>query len=248
MILVLSGEGPTDIGARLPKETGWEFAPGPMAWIVDKLLEKADRLKYSMLDLHAGGGDCIFFLSETDLSALRPPRPLLLPRTQDTPGNQYFRKGAYLLGKHAKAIAHGRNSPVIAVFFRDSDGTRSAPKTEWEGKFASMQRGFEAAEFPSGVPMVPRPKSEAWMLCGLFKAQKPGTNCDQLEDAPGNDASPNCLKAQFARHLGCEPTSEQQADMVKHGQIDPDRIDLPSFMAFRKALNQAYAHATTPLN
>jgi len=248
MILVLSGEGPTDIGTRKPTENGWEFVPGPMAWIVDKLLRQPGRLNYSLLDLHASGGDCVCFLSETDLADLRPPKPIYLPRGDGTPGSQYFRVGAILLGKHAKAIAIERSSPVIAVLFRDADGTRSTPRTEWHGKFTSIQRGFKDADFTSGVPMVPRPKSEAWMLCGLFKSQNAKADCTWLEYESGNDASPRSLKSQLANHLGMQPTAEQQAELVRSGQIDPEMINLPSFTAFQEELERAYASAASPLN
>jgi hypothetical protein len=247
MILVLSGEGPTDLGTRRPKGAGWEFVPGPMAWIVDKLLGISSKLNYSLLDLHANGADCICFLTETELSALRSPKPQRLRRREEASGSQYFRVGAFLLGNFAKGIASERNSPVIAVFFRDADGTRSAPRTEWTGKFTSMQEGFEASEFASGVPMVPRPKSEAWMLCGLLRREDAARDCIWLEEEAGNDASPHSLKARLARHLGYEPTAEQQVELVSSAQISPEQIDLPSFLAFREELDRAYANAAPPL-
>ncbi len=248
MILVLSGEGPTDIGTRQPKETGWEFAPGPMAWIVDKLLERPGKLNYSMLEIQASGGDCVDFLNESELAALRGAKPFFLPRGDDTPGNVSLRKGAFLLGKHAKGIASERNSPVIAVFFRDADRTNSTPRMEWEGKFASMKQGFVRADFQSGVPMIPRPKSEAWMLCGLLKGRNAEEDCDWLEGESGNDASQKSLKGQLADHLRYAPTTDQQAELVRGGKIDPTLIDLPSFVAFREELVRAFASAAPPLN
>jgi hypothetical protein len=173
---------------------------------------------------------------------------MFFPRGENASGNLFFLKSAFLLGKHAKIIATQRESPVIAIFFRDADGTRSTPRTEWEDKFTSMQRGFEVAEFSSGVPMVPRPKSEAWMLCGLLKHEDAGRNCSWLEDEPGNDASPNSLKARLAKHLGGEPTAEQQAELVRCGTIDPALIDLSSFTAFCAELARAYTLAAQPLN
>jgi len=248
MILVLSGEGPTDLGTRQLREAGWEFVPGPMAWIVDKLLDRPDRLNYSVLDTQDAGGDCICFLHETDLAALRSQKPMFFPRGENTSGNLFFFKSAFLLGKHAKTIATQRDSPVIAIFFRDADGTRSTPRTEWKQKFTSMQKGFEVAEFPSGVPMVPRPKSEAWMLCGLLKREDAERDCSWLEDEPGNDASPHSLKARLANHLGGEATAERQAELVRKGTIDPALIDLLSFTAFYAELDRAYALAAQPLN
>jgi len=247
VILVLSGEGPTDLGTRRPKVTGWEFVPGPMAWIVDKLLGRPDKLDYSVLDGHASGYDWVRFISETDLGALRYPRPRVFPRDQSSFGNQYFRAAADQLGKHAQSVAIERSDSVIAVFFRDSDGTNSAPKTLWEAKFQSMKAGFELAGFPSGVPMVPRPKSEAWMLCGLLKREDLRRNCKWLEDEPGNDASPKSLKSQLEKHLKCDPTSEVQAELVCSGKIDPALIDLDSFKEFRKELDRAYSNSALPL-
>jgi hypothetical protein len=247
MILVLSGEGPSDLGTMQLKESGWAFTPGPMAWIIDGLLARPDCLNYSIFELHANGGDCICFLSESELSALRGPKPLFLPRGYGITRNLFFFKSAYLLGVRAKAIASERNSPVIAIYFRDADGTRSTPRTEWEEKFLSMKSGFAAAELQSGVPMVPRPKSEAWMLCGLIKAGDAQTDCGWLEEEPGNDASPNSLKARLAQHLGTSATAEQQAELVSSGQISPEQIDLPSFIAFREELDRAYANAAAPL-
>jgi len=243
MILVLSGEGPSDLGTRRPRETGWEFAPGPMAWIVDKLLGQPGKLEYSILDMHARGGDCVCFLDEVDLAALRSPKPMFFPRGEYSSRNLFFFKSAFLLGRHAKSIANKRKTSVIAVFFRDSDGTRSTPKTEWEDKFKSMKSGFIAAGFMSGAPMVPRPKSEAWMLCGLRKAEDAGMDCNWLESEPGNDASPNSLKARLAQHLGYEPSSERQAEMVRDRTVATSLIDLPSFMAFREELDRAFANS-----
>lgn len=242
MILVLSGEGPTDLGSQRPGQTGREFVPGPMSWVVDKLLEQPGKLEYSILELHAGGGDCVYFVDKAELAALRPQRPIFFPRGENKNRNLFFFKSAFLLGRHAKAVAHSRNAPVIAVFFRDADGTRSTPRTDWEEKFASMRSGFGAADFPSGVPMVPCPKSEAWMLCGLVKVGDPGKDCNWLEDEPGNDASPNSLKARLAQLLEYEPSAEQQAELVRNTKFDANLIDLPSFMAFREELDRAFAN------
>jgi hypothetical protein len=247
MIIVLSGEGPTDLGTRRPKDTGWEFVPGPMAWIVDKLLNHPDKLDFSILEGQASGYEWVSFLGESDLSALRYPRPRFFPSDPNTFGSQFHRASAYQLGKHAHAVAVERKDAVVAVFFRDSDGTNSAPQTLWRAIFESMRAGFLLSGFSSGVPMVPRPKSEAWMLCGLLKRNDARRNCSRLEETPGNDASPNSLKSSLARHLGYEPTSEQQAELVSSGHISPELIDLPSFTAFRDELDRAYTNAAPPL-
>jgi len=161
-------------------------------------------------------------------------------------GNMFHRKGAYLFGKYSKEIGRVRNSPVIAVFFRDGDGTRSTPLTEWQSKFKSVVSGFEASEFPAGVPMIPRPKSEAWMLCGLFKHENPACDCAWLEEESGNDGSPKSLKGQLGAHLSGADSAEEQAYLVKNGRIDPEQIDLPSFEAFKTALDAAFVNCRMP--
>jgi hypothetical protein len=246
MILVLSGEGPTDIGTRRPTASGWEFVPGPMAWFVDGLLNHPGKLDYSILEGQAGGYEWVSYLNEAELGDLRYPRPHFFPHDPNTFGSQFHRASAYQLGKHAQYVGTERNDAVVAVFFRDSDGTNSAPQTLWKSIFESMRAGFLLSGFPSGVPMVPRPKSEAWMICGLLKHDNPASNCAWLEDEPGNDASPHSLKTRLAGHLGYEPTAEQQADLVVSGRISPDLIDLSSFIRFSEELDRAYANATLP--
>lgn len=91
--------------------------------------------------------------------------------------------------------------------------------------------------------MVPRPKSEAWMLCGLFKHENPACNCGWLEEESGNDASPNSLKRQLAALLSGADCAEVQAELVRDGQIDPALIDLPSFDAFKTALSAAFVNS-----
>ena len=39
MKLMLAGEGPTDLGVMRPEAGGARFVPGPMAWVVDQLVE-----------------------------------------------------------------------------------------------------------------------------------------------------------------------------------------------------------------
>lgn len=35
----------------------------------------------------------------------------------------------------------------------------------WTDKLESMKNGFKEADCILGVPMIPKPKSEAWLLC-----------------------------------------------------------------------------------
>jgi len=148
---------------------------------------------------------------------------------------------AQCLGLYAKKLAaEEAGMPVIAILFRDGDGTNS--KKEWSAKVESMRRGFELVEFRTGVSMVPNPKSEAWLICALRTPAYSG--CASLEDESGNDNSSNPLKDQLARLCGgLHPSAETQADWVREGRVDPSRIEMPSFSVFKEDLRKAARNA-----
>lgn len=245
MRLLLSGEGSTDLGHERPAVGGMTFVPGPMAWVVDKVLER-HHAGYSLLDAHQAGGDCITHVNETALAALGKPGSPLFPGVKFGKGTAFFTRNAQALGLLAKQTSAHEGQPVLAVLFRDGDGVSATPAGEWQKKVDSMHRGFAMVECATGVPMVPRPKSEAWLLCAL---RAPGyANCAPLEDASGNDASPNSLKKQLAALCGgADPSADLQADWVVTGVVDPLRIDMPSFNIFKQALHTAAQNAGLPL-
>lgn len=245
MRLVFSGEGPTDLGHKRPAAGGMAFVPGPMAWVVDKLLER-HHTGYSMLESHQAGGDCITHVHETELAALGKPGSHLFPGVKFGKGTAFFTRNAQVLGLLATQTSAQEKQPVLAVLFRDGDGVRATPAKEWQAKVDSMHRGFALVGCDTGVPMVPRPKSEAWLLCAL---RPPGyANCAPLEEASGNDASPNSLKKQLAARCGgADPTADQQADWVMTGAVDPLHIDMPSFNVVKQALHTAAQRAGWPL-
>jgi len=234
MILMLSGEGKTDMGQMTPTDKGMRFEPGPMAWMVDRLVEK--RLDYSPIEVYEAGGDSVYFVDETELGKRgKRSNPKFLPGIKNGKGNAYYTRNAQTLGLLAVDLQQGKDEPVLAVLFRDTDKTISAHSDIWRMKFDSIRRGFEIVGFLNGVPMVPLPKSEAWLICAL--KENPYISCDSLEHAPGNDNSPNSLKKQLEKLVGHDPAAEEQAEWVRTGKIDPERIELPSFNAFRDVLD-----------
>lgn len=238
MILMLSGEGKSDIGQMAPGESGMVYEPGPMAWIVDRLVE--NRIDRSLLDLYAQGAESVQFISEHELREHdRPSKPgkPLLPGVKRGKDTQLFTRNAQVLGLLAKKRARDRQNDIIAVLFRDADSTHTCNASQWQEKVTSMETGFAMVEFDNGVPMVPRPKSEAWLLCAL--KNPPYQHCQALEDTPGNDASPRSLKKQLATVVGHDPTAQEQADWVREGRVDPEKITMPSFQHFRDALERA---------
>jgi hypothetical protein len=129
----------------------------------------------------------------------------------------------------------------VAVLFRDADGTVSSGRGDWAQKLQSMQDGFASANYAElGVPMLAKPKSEAWLICAL-KSQ-PYQQCDALEQRSGNDNSPNSLKTELAA-LVEDTSAPALAELVSTGRIAPKFIDMPSFNVFKQKFSQAIQHA-----
>lgn len=235
MILLLTGEGDGDIGTCAESKhvcEGAAFIPGPMALFIDVLV--APIWHYSPLD--ASG---FVFVSESELSRLcrQPSKSMNLPGKKRGFETAYFFKNARVLARHAKHYAQEKQCPVGAVFFRDSDGTRSSPKCERQDKVKSINDGFSSEGFDFGVAMVPKPKSEAWLLCAVQEA--PYQKCERFEFLSGNDCSSNSPKQLLNKALDDRNRRfPDLCDMIKKGMINPSRICMPSFSEFRCRLEK----------
>ena len=235
MFFLLSGEGITDIGVGKGASIiceGEDFVVGPMASIVAKVVEA--NHDYSILDGACG------FISESnvaqragELKAVK--KKLRLPGKKQAKETRYYFNNARILARFAKERANALEDDVVAVLFRDSDGTASAGRGEWHDKRESILDGFDEELFDKGVPMVPKPKSEAWLICALKK--QPYTGCEALEERSGNDDSPNNLKDELQGILVEEVTAELLCEKVEQS-LDIDKIKMPSFIAFRKRLEE----------
>lgn len=234
MYFLLSGEGPTDIGRcfdNMDTCEGRNHIQGPMAIIVSQIVEQ--KLEISFMESQHYG-----YVSKSELvkkvSGLKYKKAPRLPGKKKSKETGYFYRNARALAMCAKDKEAMLQDEVIAVLFRDSDGTASADRGLWQDKRNSMIQGFRDEAFDSGVPMIPKPKSEAWIICSVKK--NPYHDCELLESRSGNDKSPNSLKSELVEILGEPPTREQLCEMVNSGTIDYKRIDMPSFIEFKKAL------------
>ncbi len=235
MYFLLSGEGPTDMGFCADNMTACEgnrYQLGPMAIIVSQIVEQRSKFLF-MNTLNYG------YVSKSELAQKasgfkhqkKSPR---LPGKKKPKETVYFYRNARALALCAKDKEAELKDEVIAVLFRDSDGTASADRGIWQNKWDSIVRGFSDEGFERGVPMIPKPKSEAWIICTV--KQNPYQGCSALEGRSGNDKSPNSLKGELAEILGSLPSRELLCKMVEEGTIDINRIDMPSFISFKKAL------------
>ena len=221
MILVLSGEGKTDLG-DLDYASG-EFKAGAMYMIVDKLIEnKYDYSHYTI------SKENIVYIPEVELSKkAKILRPIKLPSKDSKKETAYYHRNARALATFAKEY-----NDSVAILFRDSDGTNSSSNNEWQDKYNSMLNGFEQESFDKGVAMLPKPKSEAWLLCAIKNTYQ---NCQTLENESGNDDSPNSLKKQLET-FGL--SHEEICKKIIENEIDINNINMQSFNIFKDRLNE----------
>lgn len=240
MLLLLSGEGPSDLGrCAMPvgQCDGDAFEAGPMAVLVDQIVQKV--LKYSVLkDVPTS----LRYLSKQCLGAVigeqrQNRRMVALTGKKRAEETGYFMRMAWAFGTLAQQIEAGEGDCAVAVFFRDSDGTHSVPDGAWAEKWASIEQGFIRARFERGVPMLPRPTSESWLLCAAKAA--PYQNCSALEELPGNQVSERHPKKELARVFGEEKSSQALREWLEEHPFEPDRaMEMGSYRAFRERLTE----------
>jgi len=235
MMVLLSGEGPTDLGScnnALGVCDGLNFIIGPMTVLISQLAEPI--LGYNLLAIP----DNLSFLNERALCAHAKAMPSRLqPSRSKKKGVEmgYFFANAMALGNLALKHETEMGVPVLAVLFRDCDGTRSSPNSLWVDKLQSMRDGFLRSGFINGVPMLPKPKSEVWLLSG---ASPNLPNCASLENISGNDNSPNSAKEKLAVALGGYKSGGELCEWLINNPLNLNKaITMPSFKAFKDELD-----------
>ncbi len=236
MWLLLSGEGVSDIGACNPATEYCEipeFKVGAMAWFVDQCIEDLQGYEFSHIESHL-----VRFIPEARLrklsKLLASKKKLSLRGAKQKGETLYYQRNARALAIEAKALEEELNDSVLAVLFRDADGTQSSSRGEWQAKWDSMLKGFQIENFEHGVPMIPNPKSEAWLLCALKNNYQ---YCGALENESGNDSeSKKPLKDQLDDVTNGHLPSKKLAEKVQDKEIDVLKIDMPSLNAFKTRL------------
>jgi len=242
VIILFNGEGPTDIGCK--KYGGDEFSlePGPMAIVIDKIVNNI--LGFSPLKRE---GCCKYI----DTKSLRneTPRPKSL---RSIPGkkskNIYFVANARSFASIAKKIEAKASCPVIAIFFRDHDKTRSTKKNVWKDKFDSILLGFEIENFSRGIPMLPNPKSEAWLLCCI---NTDTYDCSNLEIKTGSKHSLTPIKTKLKQQIG-DANVEHLNSLIEQCFSNSANINklktMPSFLNFYDRLERTLRDVKSILN
>lgn len=245
MIVLLSGEGPTDLGSCRNNQDrccDLDFKVGPMTVIVDQMLEV--YLRYSHQTIPGG----YQYVGEPGLKSQEKirrgdSRKVSLVGKKREQETGYFYINSWMLGDIALGIEKDSGDKVIAILFRDCDGTRSASPGLWNAKWNSMTNGFGRAEFRRGVPMLPKPTSEAWLLC--MAQNQPYQNCHKLEELPGNVESANHPKKKLDAAFDAHKSANELCEWLDENPIDEARASfMPSFKAFQLELERALREVT----
>lgn len=238
MIVILSGEGPTDLGQCNNAQSicsDEQFQVGPMAVLVDQMLQQL--LDYSPRTIP---GVCQY-VSELALKERRKStqsRKVSLVGKKRDQETGYFYINAWMLGDIALEREVTCEDKAIAILFRDCDGTRLTEAGLWAAKWKSMVDGFKRSGFTRGVPMLPKPKSEVWLLCAVKNHAYQG--CDQLEDLSGNDDSPNSAKNKLDKAFGGHKSAVDLCEWLENTFFDVEKASaMPSFKAFQNELGRA---------
>lgn len=187
------------------------------------------RLDYNLLDTP----EAVVYVTEKALAQKAKESGMRMQRQrgkkQAAETGLYF-SNAQQLALMAQQLAVDCADTVMAVLFRDADGTRSAPGQQWQSKWDSMVNGFASASFDFGVPMLPKPKSEAWLLCAGQTAMHSHA---ALEDISGNDDSPKSAKDRWEEFMGSPQNAAMEADWCASNPTDwTNLLTMPSFKAF----------------
>lgn len=237
--IIVTGEGPTDMGCCENQSevcTDNDYQIGPVAILMSRLLERylpnwnADQLEF---DNPESFTTFIYRAWFDHLTKGKKPGTIR-PSKRVKKMFIVHAQRAKAMGDYAK-----HNGFQMAVYFHDTDGTRSDDPHRWEYLVDAINAGFLAAEFSEcGVAVVPQPTSEAWFLCAC-KAE-PYQHCNKLEEElSGNDRSPkNAPKKVLAEALGVQELDRDKLCEIAR-QIEIDKIDMKSFNAVQESLCQA---------
>lgn len=233
LVIAVTGEGPTDMGRRIPGDREG-FEQGPMCAVVEASIRR-HRAELS---------PTFVFLPESELTQHKKELPrnrrrfcaerLCAPQNRSKFPGLVYRAEAFAAWAHEKGA-------TLAVLFTDADGTRSAPLGQAEAKERAILEGFRLGGFdPTGVPMVPKPKSEAWLLAYFQRDRRgrpqPYVGCERFERMSGNDSAPKDrnVKALLAQVFDCRSVSYETLL-----EVDWPRVRMPSMDRFQGRLKGA---------
>jgi len=219
MYFLISGEGNSDLGFETDH-------PGYFVAVLQTLSAAItnDEFSYEIIP-------------RTRLSDyIKSNKKLFLSRglKNDDPKTAFCKHAAYALAEQASVMEN-----TGAVLFHDCDYSNSEVrdgKKYYRQQVMAIQDGFALANgFKNGVPMVPCPRSESWLLC--FYQDEQYKDNSFFDDLPANDTAENSGKKLLADFFGCKIS--EIYDHIHMEEINWDRIKAPSFLYFKSKFQRA---------
>ena len=225
MKCLLLGEGPSDLGVN-DDYSEPRFQKGPMTLVIDFLALKKDvrEIEYELL-------------SRGDVSrGIKKCKRQIASRPKNV--DQRLR-AIYHSAWYVGALANKSGKDAV-VYFHDPDHTNSEPANTAARMEVAMEVGFNLAEYKYGVPMIPVPRSEAWLLAyfqkGLDK-QTAYNKAARFENLPANDDSANSAKKLLQIAVGAKAEGDVYPKIMEEfSDIDWTLVDMPSYNRFRTHL------------
>jgi hypothetical protein len=234
--IMVSGEGSGDIGSIYLDK----FTKGPMSILIEKVLKR--HMPYWNRD---------YFNNDVPLNFKYVSHGFLKKKAENTAkGNGKFSlpgKGIYKLHggqyKQARELAKLsiENECQVAIYFMDCDGKNSDKNIKSSRQsdiVETINTGLRKGKAQSGIAMVPKPTSEAWLICHCQTT--PYLNCGPLEiNLSGNDKCPdeNSPKKVLEKYICVDYADAVVVDKAQ--EIDIDRIEMSSFKQFKSDAKSA---------
>lgn len=246
--ILVTGEGPTDIGYSLTGQnistnvvgSKAEFCNGPFYRLLERMLLRF-MPNWNSDQFDEANPISASYVSHGHLS--RCSKEL-------AKGNKKFRfagksmpKGFAGLTKQSTELAKlaSELGCEMAFYFHDTDGNnqnKSSASRLQENMVNAAKQGFRSGGLESCVAMIPKPTSEAWLICSC-KANAYDA-CGNLEvTLSGNDDSPpeQSPKLVLESIIGAAFTDPILYEKIE--ELDIERMDMPSFNQFRDDMQQA---------
>lgn len=158
------------------------------------------------------------------------------------PDHRSIAASAKCLAQKAEETAMEYDEPHKwgVIYFHDLDANTKASVDEiYNDSMNAMNEGFDSVSFPHGVPMIPKTRSESWLLCLLDSDG--GVNKRYFEDLPMSDKSPNSGKKVLAAVLDVSEDESYSRIEEKRDTFDWIGLQAPSFLVFRDRLKTVSA-------
>jgi len=241
--IIVSGEGPSDLGGSCSGQSALsrdeDFEKGPFFYLIERMLNK--YLPEWNKDIFETVPLSITYVSHGYLGKQAKKivkgqgKYALAGKNDEHKGNVGKLKQAREMGR--LAVEHGCQ---LAIYFHDTDGKNKDKNltSPIQSKIVkAVDQGFERGEMNAGIAMIPKPTSEAWLICSCKNNYQ---HCETLEATlSGNDRSEdNAPKKVLANCLGVDDCDNELLT-EKINNIDLDKINMPSFNQFKDDLKSA---------